>query len=124
MPNITPHLWFDKEAKEAAEFYTSLLSDSNQTAQSDIIWCVANSFIRGAAVDTHPIDGIGRKPPLRSLSGFAWLKKNPSPYRRACGMRKPVESRSRPNLYRKAGRHDEAEQETRRAHGRIPSRFR
>lgn len=24
MPTITPHLWFDKEAKEAAEFYTSL----------------------------------------------------------------------------------------------------
>jgi predicted 3-demethylubiquinone-9 3-methyltransferase (glyoxalase superfamily) len=25
---ITPHLWFDKEAKEAAEFYTSLFPDS------------------------------------------------------------------------------------------------
>ena len=25
---ITPHLWFDKEAKEAAEFYTSIFSDS------------------------------------------------------------------------------------------------
>jgi len=31
MPNITPHLWFDKEAKEAAEFYTSLLPDSKVT---------------------------------------------------------------------------------------------
>src|ERR1700730_16485918 len=28
MQQITPHFWFDKEAKEAAEFYTSLLSDS------------------------------------------------------------------------------------------------
>jgi predicted 3-demethylubiquinone-9 3-methyltransferase (glyoxalase superfamily) len=28
MKPITPHLWFDKEAKEAAEFYTSLLPDS------------------------------------------------------------------------------------------------
>lgn len=25
---ITPHLWFDKEAKEAAEFYTSIFDDS------------------------------------------------------------------------------------------------
>ena len=31
MPIITPHLWFDKEAKEAAEFYTSLLPDSKVT---------------------------------------------------------------------------------------------
>ncbi len=28
MPRITPHLWFDKEAKEAAEFYTSIFPQS------------------------------------------------------------------------------------------------
>ena len=28
---ITPHLWFDKEAKEAAEFYASIFSDSKVT---------------------------------------------------------------------------------------------
>lgn len=28
MPKITPHLWFDKQAKEAAEFYASLFPDS------------------------------------------------------------------------------------------------
>lgn len=28
MQKITPHLWFDKEAKEAAEFYTSVFSHS------------------------------------------------------------------------------------------------
>jgi predicted 3-demethylubiquinone-9 3-methyltransferase (glyoxalase superfamily) len=28
---IVPHLWFDKEAKEAAEFYTSVLPDSKIT---------------------------------------------------------------------------------------------
>lgn len=28
---ITPHLWFDKEAKEAAEFYTSVFPDSRIT---------------------------------------------------------------------------------------------
>ncbi len=31
MKKITPHLWFDKEAKEAAEFYTSLFPDSKIT---------------------------------------------------------------------------------------------
>ena len=31
MQKITPHLWFDKEAKEAAEFYTSFLPDSKVT---------------------------------------------------------------------------------------------
>ena len=28
MQKITPHLWFDKEAKEAAEFYTSVFTKS------------------------------------------------------------------------------------------------
>src|SRR5688572_8027521 len=28
---IVPHLWFDKEAKEAAQFYTSLFPDSKVT---------------------------------------------------------------------------------------------
>jgi predicted 3-demethylubiquinone-9 3-methyltransferase (glyoxalase superfamily) len=31
MQNITPHLWFDKEAKEAAEFYISLFPNSKVT---------------------------------------------------------------------------------------------
>ena len=31
MQKITPHLWFDKEAREAAEFYTSLFTNSNIT---------------------------------------------------------------------------------------------
>jgi predicted 3-demethylubiquinone-9 3-methyltransferase (glyoxalase superfamily) len=31
MQKITPHLWFDKEAKDAAEFYTSLFPNSKFT---------------------------------------------------------------------------------------------
>jgi len=31
MQKITPHLWFDKEAKEAVEFYTSVFPDSKIT---------------------------------------------------------------------------------------------
>ncbi len=36
MPGITPHLWFDKEAVEATEFYTSTLPDSKVTNVSVI----------------------------------------------------------------------------------------
>ena len=28
MPTVTPHLWFDKEAEEAAELYCSIFPDS------------------------------------------------------------------------------------------------
>lgn len=28
MQKIAPHLWFDKEAREAAEFYTSIFDNS------------------------------------------------------------------------------------------------
>ena len=31
MQTITPHLWYDKEAREAAEFYTTLLPNSSIT---------------------------------------------------------------------------------------------
>lgn len=36
MQKIVPHLWFDKEAKEAANFYTSLFPDSEITNTSTI----------------------------------------------------------------------------------------
>jgi predicted 3-demethylubiquinone-9 3-methyltransferase (glyoxalase superfamily) len=36
MQKITPHLWFDKEAKEAAEFYTSVFPDSKVTSTSTL----------------------------------------------------------------------------------------
>ncbi len=36
MATITPHLWFDKEAKEAAEFYTSLLPNSRVTSTNTL----------------------------------------------------------------------------------------
>lgn len=29
MPKVTPHLWFDKQAREASEFYVSLIPGSN-----------------------------------------------------------------------------------------------
>lgn len=36
MKTITPHLWFDKEAKEAAEFYCSVFPNSKITHASTI----------------------------------------------------------------------------------------
>jgi predicted 3-demethylubiquinone-9 3-methyltransferase (glyoxalase superfamily) len=36
MQKITPHLWFDKEAREAAEFYTSVFPDSKITNTSTL----------------------------------------------------------------------------------------
>lgn len=36
MQKIIPHLWFDKEAKEAAKFYTTLFPDSNITSMTTI----------------------------------------------------------------------------------------
>src|SRR3954471_1766337 len=36
MQTITPHLWFDKEAKEAAEFYVSIFPNSKITHTSQI----------------------------------------------------------------------------------------
>jgi predicted 3-demethylubiquinone-9 3-methyltransferase (glyoxalase superfamily) len=36
MKKIVPHLWFDKEAKEAADFYTSVFSDSKVTNTATI----------------------------------------------------------------------------------------
>src|ERR1700757_727055 len=36
VPKITPHLWFDKEAKEAAAFYCSVFPNSEITHESTI----------------------------------------------------------------------------------------
>src|SRR5271168_1941140 len=36
MQKITPHLWFNKEAKEAAEFYVSIFPNSKITHTSTI----------------------------------------------------------------------------------------
>jgi predicted 3-demethylubiquinone-9 3-methyltransferase (glyoxalase superfamily) len=36
MQKITPHLWFDKEAREAAEFYTSLFPGSEVTNVTEL----------------------------------------------------------------------------------------
>jgi predicted 3-demethylubiquinone-9 3-methyltransferase (glyoxalase superfamily) len=36
MPNITPFLWFDTQAEEAAKFYTTVFS--NLDRRNDLLW--------------------------------------------------------------------------------------
>ena len=52
---ITPHLWFDKEAKEAAEFYTSVFKDSKITNIATI------SNTPSGEVDIVDIEILGMK---------------------------------------------------------------
>jgi hypothetical protein len=74
MQKITPHLWFDKEAREAAEFYTSLFPDSKVTnittlhntpsGDSDIVYfeLAGQSFM---AISAGP--SVQVQPPCHSL---------------------------------------------------------
>ena len=39
MHKITPHLWYTKEAEEAAKFYASTFPDSRQFLIKDIALC-------------------------------------------------------------------------------------
>ncbi len=46
MQKITPHLWFDKEARDAAKLYTSVFPDSkiSGTGFHPCRWCPKNVF--------------------------------------------------------------------------------
>ena len=64
MQKITPHLWFDKEAKEAAEFYTSAFIDSQ------IKGTVALENTPSGAVDIVTITLSGQKFTLISAGPY------------------------------------------------------
>jgi predicted 3-demethylubiquinone-9 3-methyltransferase (glyoxalase superfamily) len=77
---ITPHLWFDKEAKEAAAFHTSIFPDSKITSLTTLHDtpsgdCDVVSFERSAvhghqrwaAVQVQSVGVV--HPQLRSLQG-------------------------------------------------------
>lgn len=55
MPTITTHLWFDKEAKEAAEFYTSIFP------QSQIIGMTTLHNTPSGSVDIVTIELLGQQ---------------------------------------------------------------
>lgn len=55
MQQVIPHLWFDKEAKEAAEFYASLFPDSkvtNVTTLRDTPSGDADVVVAGCRINT------------------------------------------------------------------------
>lgn len=70
MQKITPHLWFDKEANEAAEFYTSLFPESKITHKS-----VLRNTPSGDC-DLLSFELAGQ--PFMAISGGPLFKFNPS----------------------------------------------
>ncbi len=69
-PKIVPHLWFDKEAKEAAELYTSIFKDSRITNITTL-----NDTPSG---DTDIVSFVLSGQPFMAISAGPLFKFNPS----------------------------------------------
>jgi predicted 3-demethylubiquinone-9 3-methyltransferase (glyoxalase superfamily) len=85
MQKITPHLWFDKEAKQAAEFYTQVFPDTKiKTMQ------VLHNTPSGD-VDTLTLDIMGQE--FAFISAGPYFKINPSvSFLVACTTKEEVET--------------------------------
>ncbi len=70
MPSITPHLWFDKEAKEAAELYASAFKNSSV----DHVSVLKNTPSGDCDVVSYTIRGQK----FMSISAGPYFKLNPS----------------------------------------------
>lgn len=70
MQKITPHLWFDKEAIEAAEFYTSFFTNSKVTNTQTITGTPSG--------DTDIVTFELRGQPFMAISAGPFFKFNPS----------------------------------------------
>ena len=74
MPNttqkITPHLWFDKEAKEAAEFYCSVFPESTIT-NTTTLHNTPSGDVDGVSFDLWGVS-------FRALSAGPFFRPNPS----------------------------------------------
>src|SRR5512139_1961112 len=70
MQTMTTHLWFDKEAKEAAEFYVSIFP------QSKINSITTLHDTPSGSVDTVTFELLGRE--FQALSAGPYFKFNPS----------------------------------------------
>ena len=70
MQKITPHLWFDKEAKEAAEFYISLFTNSKVTSTTTITGTPSG--------DTDIVTFELRGQPFMAISAGPLFRFNPS----------------------------------------------
>lgn len=67
---ITPHLWFDKEAREAAELYTSLFSDSRITN--------VTTLRDTPSGDSEIVSFVLSGQPFMGISAGPYFKFNPS----------------------------------------------
>jgi predicted 3-demethylubiquinone-9 3-methyltransferase (glyoxalase superfamily) len=70
MKKITPHLWFDKEAREAAEFYCSLLPNSRITSTQTL----HDTPSGDAGIVSFELNGY----PFMAISAGPFFKFNPS----------------------------------------------
>lgn len=70
MPKIIPHLWFDKEAKEAADFYTSLFDNSKITN--------VTTLHDTPSGDADTVSFTLRGLPFMAISAGPYFKLNPS----------------------------------------------
>ena len=62
---VTPHLWYDKEAVEAAEFYCSVLPDSKVTSVTTFgQHTVRRHRRRGVRAMWAGVSGYQRRPPV------------------------------------------------------------
>jgi predicted 3-demethylubiquinone-9 3-methyltransferase (glyoxalase superfamily) len=93
MQKITPHLWFDKEAKEAAEFYTSAFRDTFGATQGNS--AVKNiTTLHGTPsgdADIVPFELLGYE--FMSISAGPYFKLNPSiSFLVACNSKEEVDA--------------------------------
>jgi predicted 3-demethylubiquinone-9 3-methyltransferase (glyoxalase superfamily) len=85
MRKITPHLWFDKEAKEAAGFYASLFPDSNVTN----ITTIHDTPSGDCEVVSFELSGQ----PFMAISAGPFFKFNPSvSFHFKCGTKDEVDT--------------------------------
>jgi len=70
MPKISPHLWFDKEAREASEFYASIFKDSKVKNTTTLHNTPSGS------VDLVTVELSGQE--FRAISAGPLFKFNPS----------------------------------------------
>ena len=85
MQKITPHLWFDKEAREAAEFYVSLFPGSRVTDVTKLTGTPSGDC------DLVSFDLAGQ--PFMAISAGPLFKFNPSvSFHAKCGTKEEVDA--------------------------------
>ena len=85
MQKITPHLWFDKQAREAAEFYTSLIPGSKITTVTTLHGTPSGDC------DIVSFELAGR--PFMAISAGPLFKFNPSvSFHIRCGAKEEVDA--------------------------------